>query len=123
MAGLRDAHRSRARVSTGLERMLTGLGDKYRQIRHFDPCQHWLCDIHDSSRGPSKNDRPVTQLPLEERLTIVMMSLRVFIYDGPTAEQYQKFLKEGLAKQLSGCDFCILAYYVSRRKASEDMRQ
>ena len=49
--------------------------------------------------------------------------LQLFAYDSPDAGPPKELLSQGIDRQMSRCDVCIVEYYRLKKKMMEDLRR
>jgi hypothetical protein len=60
---------------------------------------------------------------LDKRQAAFRFCLRVYSYDSDDALPYKAKVKDGIDKNLSRCDACIVGYYKSKHRWIEHMKR
>ena len=96
-----------------------------RELKNLPPELHWFCSVY-TPTAPDLN-RVKTEHPIGENVDLrreqACECLMLFSFEGDDARRIQVELGARIDEQLGRCDACVIAYYKSRQKLVENLRQ
>lgn len=96
-----------------------------RELKNLPPELHWFCSTYIPATPDL--DRVKTEHPIGESVDLrreqACECLMLFSFEGDDARRIQEELGARIDEQLGRCDACIIAYYKSRQRLVENLRQ
>ena len=96
-----------------------------RELKNLPTELHWFCSTY-TPASPNL-DRVKLEHPIGEDVDIrreqACECLMLFSFEGDDARRIQEELGARIDEQLGRCDACVIAYYKSRQRLVDSLRQ
>ena len=96
-----------------------------RELKNLPTELHWFCNTYTptgSDLDCVNSERPIGEC-VEIRREQACECLVLFSFEGDDARRIQEELGARIDEQLGRCDTCVIAYYKSRQRMIENLRQ
>ena len=96
-----------------------------RELKNLPPELHWFCSTY-APTAPGLNRvkvEPSINESVDIRREQACECLMLFSFEGEDARRIQEELGVRIDEQLGRCDACVMAYYKSRQRLVESLRQ
>ena len=96
-----------------------------RELKNLPPELHWFCSTYASTAPDLTHIKvePSINESVDIRREQACECLMLFSFDGEDARRIQEELGARIDEQLGRCDACVMAYYKSRQRLVENLRQ